>query len=81
MATQALLFDSLNEKSRLRRAKAGIGIYKLSYVARQDLSAIIDDDESSELGVKEAKHYLQQVESLIEKEREGFPSNDSNTLF
>ena len=76
-ATEALLFDADHEKSRIRRAKAELALYKstksIPYLAQacHDLEFILDDEiDVSDNAIETARALLDEASSFMEREKE-----------
>lgn len=79
LATDALILDSDHEKSRIRRAKAELELYKidresLAYLvqAKHDLEEVLNSSDSSISGHRTSKTLLVQTHELLDRERQRY---------
>jgi len=79
VATDALILDSDHEKSRIRRAKAELELYKidqgsLMYLvqAKHDLEEVLNSPDSSNIGRKTSRTLLVQTKELLDRERQRY---------
>lgn len=86
-ATDALIIDADHDKSRIRRAKAELSLYKekeesLPYLvqARHDLKEVLKNPRASAVASETARTLLDKADDFFEKERqkcaEGSPGSD-----
>lgn len=86
-ATDALQLDADHEKTRIRRAKAELALYKeqggLSYLAQAcfDLECVLTTPGSSTLATETARTLLSGANVLIEQERERSQEENPDSNF
>ena len=88
IATDALILDSDHEKTRIRRAKAELALYRnekeiLPYLvqAKHDLEEVLDSPFSSKNGCEAAQILLEETNELIENERKKFEEESPDGNF
>lgn len=88
IATDALILDADHEKTRIRRAKAELALYRkekkylLHLVqAKHDLEEVLVSPFSSKNGHESAKMLLEEINELIENERQMFEEESPDGNF
>lgn len=75
VATEALLFDGDHVKSRVRRAKAELALYKKKFTlpalaqAGNDLQMVVNDPEADKLAIESAEKMLAEIHEYLKVEK------------
>ena len=86
-ATEALMFDADHEKSRMRRAKAELALYKSENSiiplaqACHDLEYLLDTPDVSDTAIEYASALLDEANGFMEREKEKMAEESPNANF